>query len=35
MHLPERRAGHHVLLAVWEVADTGHAFYQVIDLQFS
>jgi chitin-binding protein len=31
--LPER-SGHQVLLGVWEVADTGNAFYQVIDLQF-
>jgi len=33
LHLPERQ-GRHVLLAVWEVADTGNAFYQVIDLDF-
>lgn len=31
--LPER-TGYHVLLAVWEVADTANAFYQVIDLNF-
>jgi chitin-binding protein len=31
--LPERD-GYHVLLAVWEVANTGNAFYQVIDLDF-
>jgi len=31
--LPER-SGYHVLLAVWDVADTGNAFYQVIDLMF-
>ncbi len=31
--LPER-SGRQVLLAVWEVADTGNAFYQVIDLDF-
>lgn len=30
-----RREGYHVLLAVWEVANTGAAFYQVIDLQFA
>ncbi|HFK5512727.1 MULTISPECIES: lytic polysaccharide monooxygenase [Elizabethkingia] len=29
------REGYHVLLAVWEVADTGNAFYQVIDLDFA
>ncbi|MEV8098815.1 lytic polysaccharide monooxygenase auxiliary activity family 9 protein [Kitasatospora sp. NPDC085879] len=33
LRLPQRNAGHQVLLAVWEVADTGNAFYQVIDLQ--
>lgn len=32
--LPQR-SGYHVLLAVWEVADTGNAFYQVIDLNFT
>ena len=26
--------GYHVLLAIWEVADTRNAFYQVIDLDF-
>lgn len=31
--LPER-SGYHVLLAVWEVANTGNAFYQVVDLNF-
>ncbi|AHG21921.2 chitin-binding protein [Chania multitudinisentens RB-25] len=31
--LPER-SGYHVMLAVWEVANTGNAFYQVIDLNF-
>lgn len=34
MTLP-RRNGYQVLLAVWEVADTGNGFYQVIDLAFS
>lgn len=29
-----RREGYHVLLGVWEVADTGNAFYQVLDLDF-
>lgn len=28
------RTGYHVLLAVWEVANTGNAFYQVLDLDF-
>ncbi|MFI2782042.1 lytic polysaccharide monooxygenase auxiliary activity family 9 protein [Streptomyces sp. ALB3] len=30
--LPGDRRGYHVLLSVWEVADTAQAFYQVIDL---
>jgi chitin-binding protein len=30
-----RRTGYHVILGVWEVADTGAAFYQVIDVNFS
>ena len=29
-----KREGYHVLLAVWEVADTANAFYQVLDLNF-
>jgi chitin-binding protein len=29
-----KREGYHVLLAVWEVADTGNAFYHVVDLNF-
>ncbi|MFC5823445.1 lytic polysaccharide monooxygenase auxiliary activity family 9 protein [Nonomuraea insulae] len=33
--LPEDRSGYHVLLAVWEVADTPNAFYQVIDLDLT
>ncbi len=33
LKLPERE-GYHVLLAVWEIAETGDAFYQVIDLDF-
>lgn len=32
--LPER-SGYHVILAVWEVANTGNAFYHVIDLDFN
>ncbi|MFF4606904.1 lytic polysaccharide monooxygenase auxiliary activity family 9 protein [Streptomyces sp. NPDC001339] len=32
--LPQRE-GYHVVLGVWEVADTGNAFYQVIDANFS
>ncbi|MFF2625352.1 lytic polysaccharide monooxygenase auxiliary activity family 9 protein [Kitasatospora griseola] len=30
-----KRSGYHVVLGVWEVADTGHAFYQVIDVNFT
>ncbi|WP_462183749.1 lytic polysaccharide monooxygenase [Frankia sp. AgKG'84/4] len=33
--VPPARRGYHVLLSVWEVADTSKAFYQVIDLDFS
>lgn len=33
LQLPARE-GYHVLLAVWEVADTGNAFYHVVDLDF-
>ncbi|MFH8574141.1 lytic polysaccharide monooxygenase auxiliary activity family 9 protein [Streptomyces sp. NPDC017993] len=33
--LPDDRNGYHVLLSVWEVADTGNAFYQVIDLNLA
>ena len=28
------RSGYHVILAVWEIANTGNAFYQVIDFNF-
>ncbi len=35
VRLPEEHRGYHVLLAVWEIADTGNAFYQVIDLDLS
>ncbi|MBT2210062.1 MULTISPECIES: lytic polysaccharide monooxygenase [Actinomadura] len=31
--LPQR-TGRHVLLAVWDIADTGNAFYQCSDLDF-
>lgn len=33
LQLPKRE-GYHVLLAVWEIADTDKAFYQVVDLDF-
>jgi len=32
--LPQR-TGRHILLAVWDIADTGNAFYQCSDLDFS
>ncbi|POA27896.1 lytic polysaccharide monooxygenase auxiliary activity family 9 protein [Pseudomonas sp. GW456-R21] len=32
--LPSRK-GYHVLLAIWDVANTDKAFYQVIDLNFT
>ncbi|MFC4911112.1 lytic polysaccharide monooxygenase auxiliary activity family 9 protein [Actinomadura gamaensis] len=31
--LPQRH-GHHMLLSVWDIADTGNAFYQCADLDF-
>lgn len=30
--MPTDRNGYHLILAVWEIADTGNAFYQVIDV---
>lgn len=32
--LPEGKSGHHVILAVWNVADTGNAFYACSDVTF-
>jgi len=32
--LPTGLTGHQVVLAVWDIADTGNAFYQCIDLNF-
>ena len=29
------RSGYHVILAVWDVADTGSSFYQAIDVEFT
>ena len=29
------RSGYHVILAVWDVADTGASFYQTIDVEFA
>ncbi|WP_230492764.1 lytic polysaccharide monooxygenase [Martelella alba] len=31
--IPPEYTGYHVILAVWDVADTPNAFYQVIDVQ--
>lgn len=28
------KTGYHVILGVWEIADSGNGFYQVIDVQF-
>ncbi|MEU9115669.1 lytic polysaccharide monooxygenase auxiliary activity family 9 protein [Streptomyces sp. NPDC048483] len=33
--MPRRADGYQVLLAVWEIADTPNAFYQVIDLEYT
>lgn len=30
--IPEDRSGYHVILAVWDVYDTGNAFYSVVDV---
>ena len=30
--IPGNRSGYHVILAVWEIADTANAFYNVIDV---
>ncbi|CNI91365.1 chitin-binding protein [Yersinia mollaretii] len=30
--LPLDRSGYHVILAAWDIADTNHAFYQVVDI---
>ncbi|MFI6941804.1 lytic polysaccharide monooxygenase [Streptomyces sp. NPDC050418] len=32
--LPSGKSGHHVILAVWTIADTGNAFYACSDVQF-
>ncbi|EOV9527095.1 MULTISPECIES: lytic polysaccharide monooxygenase [Bacillus cereus group] len=31
-NVPTDRSGYHLILAVWEIADTGNAFYQVMDV---
>lgn len=32
INIPSNRLGYHVILAVWDVADTDNAFYNVIDV---
>lgn len=32
INVPTDRSGYHIILAVWEIADTGMAFYQAIDV---
>ncbi|MBD8513515.1 lytic polysaccharide monooxygenase [Photobacterium sp. CAU 1568] len=32
--LPENKKGHHVVVLLWLVADTGNAFYQTFDFDF-
>lgn len=31
-NIPTDRSGYHIILGVWEIADTGNAFYQAIDV---
>ncbi len=31
-NVPTDRSGYHLIVAVWEIADTGNAFYQIIDV---
>ncbi|MBP2001501.1 chitin-binding protein [Paenibacillus shirakamiensis] len=31
-NVPTDRSGYNIILAVWEIADTGNAFYQVVDV---
>lgn len=35
INVPANRSGYHVILAVWDVADTVNAFYNVIDVNVS
>ncbi|GGE58145.1 lytic polysaccharide monooxygenase [Priestia taiwanensis] len=32
INLPTDRTGYHIVLGVWEIADTGMAFYQAVDV---
>lgn len=34
MRLPADKKGHHVVVLLWLIADTGNAFYQTFDLEF-
>jgi chitin-binding protein len=34
-NVPTDRSGYYVILGVWEIADTGNAFYQAIDVNLS
>ncbi|WP_240512002.1 lytic polysaccharide monooxygenase [Paludifilum halophilum] len=34
-NVPTDRSGYHLILAVWEIADTSNAFYQVIDVNLN
>jgi len=35
VNIPADRTGYHVILAVWDIADTNMAFYQVIDVHLT
>ncbi|MGL5381176.1 lytic polysaccharide monooxygenase [Clostridium sp.] len=35
INIPSDREGYHVILGVWEIEDTGNAFYQVVDVDLS
>ena len=35
INVPNDRSGYHVILAVWDVADTANAFYNVIDVNIA
>ncbi|MCM3781391.1 lytic polysaccharide monooxygenase [Neobacillus mesonae] len=34
-NVPSDRSGYHLILAVWEIADTGNAFYNTIDVNLN
>ena len=34
-NVPTDRTGYYLILAVWEIADTGNAFYNVIDVNLN